>query len=84
MQLQSNKQNHDLHHKIQFNICFPPMHWFKMVFITNFQASYKALYTYDKNNFQVSKLLLLGVSSNNAAIQYTLATKRFDVRLTNS
>ena len=48
---------------------------------------------HDKNDFEVSKLLLLGVTSNNhasntgilnATIQYTLAAKRFEVPLTNS
>ena len=45
---------------------------------------------HDKNNSQISELILFGVSSNNyasntrilnATIQYILATKRFDVRL---
>ena len=45
---------------------------------------------HDKNEFQISELLLFGVSSNsdasntcilNATIQYILATKRFDVFL---
>ena len=48
---------------------------------------------HDKNDSQVSELLLFGVSSNsdasntcisNATIQYLLATKRFDVPLTYS
>ena len=48
---------------------------------------------HDKNDSQISELLLFGVSSNNGAsntcilnatIQYILATKRFDVPLTNS
>ena len=48
---------------------------------------------HDKDNFQISELLLFGVSSNNdpsntriwnTTIQYILATKRFDVPLTNS
>ena len=48
---------------------------------------------HDKSDFQISELLLFGVSSNNdvsdtcisnATIQYILATKRFDVPLTNS
>ena len=46
---------------------------------------------HDKNDSQISELLLLGISSNNdasntcilnATIQYILVTKRFDVRLT--
>ena len=48
---------------------------------------------HDKNDSQISELLLFGVSSNNdasnicilnATIQFILATKRFDVPLTNS
>ena len=48
---------------------------------------------HDKNDSQISELLLFGFSSNhdasntcilNANIQYILATKRFDVLLTNS
>ena len=48
---------------------------------------------HDKNDFQISKLLLFGVSSNNDAsntsilnttIQYTLATKRVHIPLINS
>ena len=47
---------------------------------------------YDKTDFQISELFLFGVSLNNdasstcilnATIQYLLATKRFDVLLTN-
>ena len=46
---------------------------------------------HDKTNFEISKLLLFGVSSNNdasnssnlkVAIQYILDIKKFDVRLT--
>ena len=48
---------------------------------------------HDKNDSQISELLLLGVSSNNhasntcilnATIQYMLCNKRFDASLTNS
>ena len=49
---------------------------------------------HNKNDFQISELVLFGVSSNNdvlhgyiilnATIQYILTTKRFDVPLTNS
>ena len=48
---------------------------------------------HDKNDSQISELLLFGVSSNNdasntcilnATVQYMLATKRFDVSLTYS
>ena len=48
---------------------------------------------HDKNDSQISELILFGVSSNNdasntwmlnATTQYILATKRFDVALTYS
>ena len=57
----------------------------------NFQSIGENIH--DKNDSQILELLLFGVSSNNdasntcilnATIQYILATKRFDVLLTNS
>ena len=65
--------------------------------VTPISLQYQNVYwdwrKHDKNNSQISELLLFGLSSNNdasntcilnATIQYILATKRFDVPLTKS
>ena len=63
----------------------------RRTFLDNFQSIGENIH--DKNDSQILELLLFGVSSNNdasntcilnATIQYILATKRFDVLLTNS
>ena len=63
----------------------------RRTFLDNLQSIGENIH--DKNDSQISELLLFGLSSNNdasntciwnATIQYILATKRFDVPLTNS
>ena len=63
----------------------------RRTFLDNLQSIGENIH--DKNDSQISELLLFGLSSNNdvsntciwnATIQYILGTKRFDVPLTNS